>query len=244
MTLDLLARYAGGALAVVACFGFIIFIHELGHFIVARSVGIRCPEFAIGFGAKLFKFRWRGTEFSLRIFPFGGFVMMTGEEVESTEDSWHATISKYLSQAPFPARPGQLIAYLDELVNKTADVDKAQYAEVREHLEFSPEREYKSLPDVEGNFNNKSIPARIAVVVGGVVMNFIAALLLFWFVGLTWGVADAAMVTEPRLAGVADKSPAKAAGFKANDTIDAVHPRELEMGAIVMALLAAILANQ
>ena len=200
MTLDLLARYAGGALAVVACFGFIIFIHELGHFIVARSVGIRCPEFAIGFGAKLFKFRWRGTEFSLRIFPFGGFVMMTGEEVESTEDSWHATISKYLSQAPFPARPGQLIAYLDELVNKTADVDKAQYAEVREHLEFSPEREYKSLPDVEGNFNNKSIPARIAVVVGGVVMNFIAALLLFWFVGLTWGVADAAMVTEPRLA--------------------------------------------
>lgn len=224
MTLELLARLLGGALAVVACFGFIIFIHELGHFIVARWAGIRCPEFAIGFGNKLFKFRWRGTEFSVRIFPFGGFVQMTGEEPDA-EDSWHNTLEHYLAEAPFPARPGQLIAYLDQLKDAPDD----RMAEVREHLEFSKDREYKDIADIEGNFNYKSIPARIAVVVGGVVMNFIAALLLFWFGGFMWGVADLAPVAEPYLAEVPE-GPAKRAGFKPNDILVEVQGQPITTG--------------
>lgn len=233
MTLDLLARYGGGILAVVACFGFIIFIHELGHFLVARRVGIRCPEFAIGFGAKLFKFRWRATEFSLRAFPFGGFVLMTGEEPDH-EDSWHNQLSHYLLEAPFPARPAQLLAYLDGLEAGQPDLtdtpeSQAKVEEIREHLQYSEDRVYTDLNDVEGNFNCKSIPARIAVVIGGVVMNFIAALLLFWSVGLVWGVADAAPVAEPRLAEI-HPGPAKVAGFQANDVIIDVNGQAIVSG--------------
>lgn len=234
MTLETLAQYAGGALAVVACFGFIIFIHELGHFVVARWAGIRCPEFAIGFGAKLFKFRWRATEFSLRVFPFGGFVMMTGEEPE-TEDSWHNHIAYFLGEAPFPARPAQLLAYLEDFKAIQGDLvdspaTQARYNEVKEHLEFSKDREYRDLADVEGNFNNKSIPARIAVVVGGVVMNFIAALFLFCFVGMAWGMAEVAQVYEPIVASVSPNGPAEAAGIKAQDVIVEVEGQPIATG--------------
>ena len=49
-----------GILAAVLSFGFIVFIHELGHFLAARWAGIRCPQFAIGFGPKLFAFEFDG----------------------------------------------------------------------------------------------------------------------------------------------------------------------------------------
>ncbi len=236
MTLDLLARYGGGILAVVACFGFIIFIHELGHFLVARRAGIRCPYFAIGFGPKLFSFRWKATEFSVRIFPFGGFVQMEGEEPGQTgEDSWHGQMAHFLGEATFPARPAQLLAYLDELKSRNSDMvlspeNQARFDEVREHVQFSANRSYADLSDLEGNFNHKSIPARIAVVLGGVTMNFISALLLFWFVGLVWGVANAAPVAEPRVNEVMKGGPAEAAGIKAKDTIVEVQRRPIVTG--------------
>ena len=60
-----------GFIAVLLAFGFIIFIHESGHFLMARKVGIRCPRFSLGFGPRLFSFDSRGTEFSVCALPFG-----------------------------------------------------------------------------------------------------------------------------------------------------------------------------
>ena len=69
------------ALAVVLLsFGFIIFVHELGHFLTAKRVGITVYEFALGFGPKLFARTVDGTEYCLRAFPLGGFVRMEGED--------------------------------------------------------------------------------------------------------------------------------------------------------------------
>lgn len=65
---------------VLLSFGFIIFVHELGHFLTAKRVGITVHEFALGFGPKLFSRVHDGTEYCLRIFPFGGFVRMEGED--------------------------------------------------------------------------------------------------------------------------------------------------------------------
>ena len=58
----------------------IILIHELGHFIAARAVGIKVLEFAIFMGPKLFSFERKGTIYSIRAIPIGGFVAMEGEE--------------------------------------------------------------------------------------------------------------------------------------------------------------------
>lgn len=60
---------------------FLIFIHELGHFIAAVKSGVVVEEFGIGYPPKAFKlFTWRGTDFTLNWIPFGGFVRMKGEE--------------------------------------------------------------------------------------------------------------------------------------------------------------------
>lgn len=68
-------------LLAILFFGFLIFIHELGHFIVARLCGVKILEFAIGMGPKIFSHRSKksGIRYSLRLFPIGGFVNMLGE---------------------------------------------------------------------------------------------------------------------------------------------------------------------
>ncbi len=60
--------------------GLVIFAHELGHFTVAKAVGIRVEEFALGFGPRLFGFKRGETDYRINIVPMGGYVKMTGQE--------------------------------------------------------------------------------------------------------------------------------------------------------------------
>jgi regulator of sigma E protease len=62
--------------------GVLIFVHELGHFIVARLYGVRVLRFSLGFDPKLIRFERGGTEYSIGIVPLGGFVKLAGETVE------------------------------------------------------------------------------------------------------------------------------------------------------------------
>ncbi len=66
-------------------FGVIIAIHEFGHFIVAKLCGIRVNKFAIGMGPVIFKKQGKETEYSLRLFPVGGFCAMEGEDADSDD---------------------------------------------------------------------------------------------------------------------------------------------------------------
>ena len=67
--------------------GIIVFIHEFGHFIFAKKAGIYVYEFSLGMGPRLFKFNRKNdeTEYSIRLFPIGGYVQMAGEEIEADE---------------------------------------------------------------------------------------------------------------------------------------------------------------
>jgi regulator of sigma E protease len=64
-----------------AVLGVLIFVHELGHFIAARLVGIRVEVFSIGFGKRLFGFRRGATDYRVSAIPFGGYVRMAGEDL-------------------------------------------------------------------------------------------------------------------------------------------------------------------
>jgi regulator of sigma E protease len=63
-------------LAPILVFGLVIFVHELGHFIAAKTVGVYAPRFSIGFGPSLFRKRWGETEYILAALPLGGYVRM------------------------------------------------------------------------------------------------------------------------------------------------------------------------
>lgn len=149
-----------GLFAVVLSFGFIVFIHELGHFLGARRVGVTVSEFVLGFGPRLLSKKKDKTEYSLRLFAFGGFVKLEGE-----------------------------------------DTDEAD-------------------PDDPGNIQNKTVLQRILVVACGPLMNYLMALVLFWFVGFIYGVGD--FYPRPCIGKVFDGYPAQAAGLRPGDLIIAI----------------------
>jgi len=70
----------------VLVFGVLVFLHEFGHFIVARLSGIEVEEFGFGYPPKMVRlFRWKNTDFTLNWIPFGGFCRMKGESGDDTE---------------------------------------------------------------------------------------------------------------------------------------------------------------
>lgn len=74
------------ALAAIFVFFIIVLVHELGHFTVAKLVGVKVHEFAIGMGPRILKFGKGETEYSLRILPIGGYVKMEGEDEDSVDE--------------------------------------------------------------------------------------------------------------------------------------------------------------
>lgn len=72
-------------LAAILVFGVLIAVHELGHFMAAKACGVRVNEFSIGMGPALWKKQKGETQYSLRLFPVGGFCAMEGEEEDSDD---------------------------------------------------------------------------------------------------------------------------------------------------------------
>ncbi|HWR43127.1 RIP metalloprotease RseP [Sporomusa sp.] len=73
-------------IATIFVFGLLILFHELGHFITAKSVGMRVDEFAIGFGPKLISRKVGETIYSIRIIPLGGFNKIAGMDPDEEQD--------------------------------------------------------------------------------------------------------------------------------------------------------------
>ena len=70
-------------LQVAGGLGFVIFVHELGHFLVAKACGVKCEKFYLGFdvgGLKLLSFTWGETEYGIGALPLGGYVKMLGQD--------------------------------------------------------------------------------------------------------------------------------------------------------------------
>ncbi len=65
-------------IATLFIIGLLVFVHEGGHFLTAKAVGVRVYEFALGFGPKVLSFKGKETRYSLRGIPLGGFVALAG----------------------------------------------------------------------------------------------------------------------------------------------------------------------
>ena len=86
-------------LAALLVFSAVIAIHEFGHFTVAKLCGIQVNEFSIGMGPVLWKKNHKGTQYSLRALPVGGFVALEGEE---SPESQQAEAAHTVQEQPAP----------------------------------------------------------------------------------------------------------------------------------------------
>lgn len=84
----------------VLMLAFLIFVHELGHFTIARICGVKVEVFSIGFGKKLCFFKLFGTQFALSLIPLGGYVKLKGMDKEENETNERADDS-YAQKSPF-----------------------------------------------------------------------------------------------------------------------------------------------
>ncbi|GAA9422773.1 RIP metalloprotease RseP [Helicobacter pylori] len=84
----------------VLMLAFLIFVHELGHFTIARICGVKVEVFSIGFGKKLCFFKLFGTQFALSLIPLGGYVKLKGMDKEESGTNETADDS-YTQKSPF-----------------------------------------------------------------------------------------------------------------------------------------------
>jgi regulator of sigma E protease len=83
-------------LAFLFVLGVLIFVHELGHFWMARRLGVRVLTFSLGFGPKILKFRRGDTEYAISAIPLGGYVKMAGE---NPDDPRSGSPDEFLSKS-------------------------------------------------------------------------------------------------------------------------------------------------
>lgn len=199
-----------GLLAVALCFGFIILVHEMGHFLTARWAGVRCPQFAIGFGPRLGGFSWKGTDFAIRGLPFGGYVLMVGEDPAMDGGaSWQSRFASAVPNLPLPATPAQALAHMAQ----PPDPDVKVFLE-----SLPPDRLHHTLGDLMGVFTEKSAWQKTVILLGGVFMNLVSATLLFVGLALAVGLGGPRQL-ELRVGKVMPDSPAALSGLPVQSTL-------------------------
>ncbi|MGQ9820466.1 MAG: site-2 protease family protein [Thermogutta sp.] len=165
-------------LMVVVGLGLIIFVHELGHFLVAKMCGVRCDKFYLGFdffGLKLYRFRWGETEYGIGIVPLGGYVKMLGQEDNPARLREELERAKAGRTGPDgPETP-------DSEGGRAADSEGGQAA----HGDSGPASD-RPAPNIEAlrealydprSYLSKSVPQRMAIISAGVIMNLVFAFL-------------------------------------------------------------------
>jgi membrane-associated protease RseP (regulator of RpoE activity) len=99
-------EWLGPVLLFLIGLGAVIFVHELGHFTVAKAVGIRVDQFAFGFGPRVFGFKRGETDYRINLIPMGGYVKMAGQEGFSPLKEEDQRDPRSFSNKPISARRG------------------------------------------------------------------------------------------------------------------------------------------
>jgi regulator of sigma E protease len=200
--------YALYALEVIIGLGLVIFVHELGHFVVAKLCGVKCEKFYLGFdiaGLKLLKFRRGETEYGIGILPFGGYVKMLGQEdnparLREELERAKAQQAGETAEGSAPPSPAGSESVSSQSEGEPIDIEAAERAL------YDP-RSYLA----------QSVPERMAIISAGVVMNVLFALLT-GMLAYTLGVRQ----FEPTLGAISPGEAAWKANLQVGDQIVSV----------------------
>jgi regulator of sigma E protease len=193
-------------LAPVLVFGLVVLVHELGHFIAAKWLGVYAPRFSIGFGPALWRRRFGETEYILAALPLGGFVRMASREDEAT-----AFLEGGSEQQKVPAvgaSSSPTITGEHHVVEgKPKDWDPNAM------VPFGP----KPVPE-DRWFESKPLWGRLIIMLAGVTMNAVLALVVSTGLFMGYGRAYIPAVVDSIVTG----RPAERAGLQRGDSIVAV----------------------
>ncbi len=227
--------------------GTLVFIHELGHFILAKWSGVKVEKFSLGFGKRILGFRRGETEYLISLLPLGGYVKMYGEGGEGAFIIDNVEPSSQAEKAGF--KSGDKILSVDE-INLTAYSGwKVLESTLSENLEreytFVIERDEKKLilkvkpeglngirafseKDYPRSFSNQSILNRFKIVFAGPFMN-LALPFLFFPIVFMLGINVPAYLEKPPVIGyVEPDSSASKAGFHRGDKILEINGESLK----------------
>jgi regulator of sigma E protease len=184
-------------LAPLLVFGLVVFVHELGHFLAAKAVGIYAPVFSLGWGRRIWGMRRGETDYRLSLFPIGGYVRMASRDDEA--------------MAAFEGGKGR-----GDLADGAAETPQGEPGipwDPQALVPFGP----KPVPS-DRWFESKPLWAKLVVMLAGVTMNFLLAILVVAGLRMTTGVAS----QVPVLGAVMPGTPAAAAGLQARDSVVAI----------------------
>ena len=155
-----------GLLTFLVILGFMVLIHELGHFTVAKLCGVRIDAFAIGFGKRLFGMVHNGTDYRVNLLPLGGYVKMAGQDEMPSSLEASTTGGVPTGLEPYNAEAEKVLG---------GDDEAAILANARAHGQpAAPGVEFNAIPRWQ----------RILVALAGPVANFILAFVVLVGVGL------------------------------------------------------------
>ena len=201
-------------LAPIFVFGLVVLVHELGHFMAAKWLGVYAPRFSIGFGPALWRRRFGETEYVLSALPLGGFVRMASREDEST-----AFLEGGSEQPKVPAvgaSSAPTIAGEPHAVEAATPKDWDPNAMVP----FGP----KPVPE-DRWFESKPLWGRLIIMLAGVTMNAILAFVVYSGLYVANGRAYIPAVVDSIVTG----RPADRAGLQKGDSIVAVNGSPVKM---------------
>ena len=208
----------------------LVFLHELGHFSVARLVGMKPRAFYIGFPPALIKKRRNGIEYGIGAVPLGGYVRIPGMRRPSAQD-FQALLSAALEEDPALVPAAQAVQQplrADDYESARTALPSLSTALEQAQLTPSARRSARqAVRDIdEGTgadaYWRQPTWTRVAAIAAGPGMNVLVAFLIFFAVYLT-GAPSQKPSTE--VAQVQANSPAAAAGLQAGDHIVAVDGR-------------------
>ncbi len=160
-------------------FSFLVFIHELGHFIFARMTGMKVDKFSIGFGPAIYKFG-KDTVYQIALLPFGGFVQIKGLAPEPGQGPEAAPPKRDLNDLAQEWEMGDVfspVEEFDEALSKSQE--RQESLESQQTAETEEERLQREAEEREGSFNSKPLWARFLVVSGGPLFNALFTLIVF-----------------------------------------------------------------
>ena len=138
------------ALAFLFVLGVLIFVHELGHFLMARRIGVRVLTFSLGFGPKLINVKRGDTEYCISAVPLGGYVKMAGE---NPEDSRTGAPDEFLSKGKWQRFQVLVMGPIMNLVLAVVVMAVVLY-------QGAPVPAFEQEPVVVGTFSDDSVAAK------------------------------------------------------------------------------------